>query len=285
MKQNTARNSINRTARAPAAARSADQRSSHQHQATAQLVTTPTCPICRAQFTNNDELAAHTFTDHALPPLPSCPFCNKTYKKEGFWLKAHVEECSAKQQQQPSVQHQADSEVPNSLTCTICKKAYVYKNKTTLAAHMKLCPVNQQQQQLLQFQATSIPTGPLTCNICQNAFVFKNKVTLAAHMKTCPGSQKQSQNALAKPARHQGIAKLRCHLCKKPFANDKTLATHVSKFHISNCDLNELAELPFFDEDNINDLLTFVPRPSTRSSRSRQASLTTCSLSTLIFAQ
>jgi hypothetical protein len=62
-------------------------------------------------------------------------------------------------------------------------------------------------------------------------------------------------NLLIKPA------KLPCPICGKLNANAGTLATHINKHHSSSsCCVEDLSELPFFNEINISNALIDVPR-------------------------
>ncbi len=54
--------------------------------------------------------------------------------------------------------------------------------------------------------------------------------------------------------------KIICPLCPSSFVDSKRLATHTARYHVSTCDVNDLAVLPFFDEANLNDSLSNVPR-------------------------
>ncbi len=92
------------------------------------------------------------------------------------------------------------------------------------------------------------------CPICVKPFLSESRFE-NHHRKYHTIVNSADGNLLSKPA------KMSCSLCGKLFANAGTLDTHIKKQHsVSSCSIVDLAELPFFNEININSALIDVPR-------------------------
>jgi phage FluMu protein Com len=107
----------------------------------------------------------------------------------------------------------------------------------------------QQQQQQPQLDVATL--SRVSCPSCKSTFI--SEATFNTHYRTFHSLASSADGGLlVKPV------KLPCHLCGKLLANAGTLATHMAKH--TTCSIEDLAELPFFNETNINSVLIDVPR-------------------------